>query len=206
MSDLQCACTLLVARHGQAEYETDALTDAGGSLTLTGRKQALELAESLRGRRVAYVYTSPFARAVQTAEIVAGALGVGVRVREGLQELTVGAFEGQPEDVAYGPFMEAFRAWEGGDLAATYDGGESAERVVARVREVLESVVDLHRGETVLAIGHGGSMCLALPRLVSNLPDNHASSLRIANAAVVEMLADADDWRCVSWPEETGEA
>ncbi len=206
MSDLQCACTLLVARHGQAEYETATLTDAGGSLTLTGRKQASELAESLRGRRVAYVYTSPLARAVQTAEIVAGALGVGVRVREGLQELTVGAFEGQPEDIGFGPFMQAFQAWAGGDLAVTYDGGESAEQVVARMREVLETIVDLHRGETVLVIGHGGSMCLALPRLVSNLPDNHASSLRIANAAIVEMLADADDWRCVSWPDEVDEA
>ncbi|MDN5851634.1 MAG: histidine phosphatase family protein [Actinomycetia bacterium] len=199
MSDLQCAATLLVARHGQAEYETKTLTDAGGSLTLTGRKQALELAESLRGRRVAYVYTSPLARAVQTAEIVAGALGVGVRVREGLQELTVGAFEGHPEEV--GPFAAAFQAWESGDVTATYDGGQSAEQVVGRVRDVLESIVDLHRGETVLVISHGGVMCLALPRLVSNLADNHAASLQIANAAAVEILADADDWRCERWPE-----
>ena len=199
MSDLQCAATLLVARHGQAEYETKTLTDAGGSLTPLGRKQALELAESLRGRRVAYVYTSPLARAVQTAEIVAAALGAGVGVREGLQELTVGAFEGYPEGV--GPFIEAFQAWEKGDLTATYDGGESAEQVVGRVREVLEAIVDLHRGESVLVISHGGAICLALPRLVSNLPDNHAASLQIANATTVELSVDADDWRCVRWPE-----
>lgn len=199
MSDLQCAATLLVARHGEAEYETDKLTDAGGSLTLAGRKQALDLAESLRGRRVAYIYTSPLARAVQTAEIVAGVLGAGVRVREGLQELTVGAYEGQPEQM--GPFLEAFQAWARGDLAATYDGGESAEQVVTRMLDVLESIVDLHRGETVLVISHGGVMSVALPRLASNLSDNHASDLRIANAATVELLADADDWRCERWPE-----
>jgi len=199
MSDLQCAATLLVARHGEAEYETTMLTDAGGSLTPTGRKQSLELAETLRSRRVAYVYTSPLARAVQTAEIVAGVLGVGVRVREGLQELTVGALEGQPEGI--GPFADTFAAWERGDLTATYDGGESAEHVIARVREVLDSIVDLHRGETVLVVSHGGSMCIALPRLVSNLADTHASSLQIANVAPVEILADADDWRCEHWPE-----
>lgn len=199
MSDLQCACTLLVTRHGAAEYETDTLTDAGGSLTLLGRQQALDLAEPLRGRRVAYVYTSSLARAVQTAEIVAGALGVGVRVREGLQELTVGAFEGQLDDMA--PFAETFRAWGSGDLTATYDGGESAERVIDRMRTTLESIVDLHRGETVVVISHGGVMRVALPRFVSNLPDNHAASLEIANGASVELLADADDWRCVRWPE-----
>ncbi|UYM05957.1 histidine phosphatase family protein [Solicola gregarius] len=200
MSDLQCASTLLIARHGEAEYETDRLTDAGGSLSLRGREQARELGTSLRGRRIAYVYCSPLARAVQSAEIAAGVLGVGVRVREGLQELTVGAYEGQPEDLSL--FRETFEAWGAGDLSATYDGGESAERVVARVRGALESIVDLHRGETVLVVSHGGVMGLVLPRLVSNLPDAHAHGRVIPNGAVAELLADADDWRCERWPDQ----
>ena len=89
MTDLQCAAQILVARHGEADYETELLTDDGGSLTALGRKQSVELAESLAGERIAHVYVSSKSRAVQTGEIIAARLGVGVTVREALQELSV---------------------------------------------------------------------------------------------------------------------
>ena len=69
--------------------------DAGGSLTALGRSQAAGLADSLAGERIAHVYASSMSRAVQTAEIVAARLGVGVTVREGLREFSVGSFAGQ---------------------------------------------------------------------------------------------------------------
>jgi probable phosphoglycerate mutase len=81
MSDLQCAATLLLA--GQAEAEEG----ARGRLTDRGRRQARALGEGLRDRRVAMVYTGPVPRAMQTAEIAAAVLGVGVRVRSGLRGL-----------------------------------------------------------------------------------------------------------------------
>jgi hypothetical protein len=51
MSSLQCAARLFVARHGEAEYETEFCSDHGGSLTALGRRQARELADRLRGDR-----------------------------------------------------------------------------------------------------------------------------------------------------------
>jgi broad specificity phosphatase PhoE len=86
MSDLHCPATVLVARHGEAEHESELLSDAGGSLTATGRAQSRELADCLADRNVALVYTSPLSPAVQTAEIVAGRLGCSVRVREAFVE------------------------------------------------------------------------------------------------------------------------
>ncbi|PVG82689.1 hypothetical protein DDE18_09990 [Nocardioides gansuensis] len=85
MSDLQCAATLLLARHGEAEYESSHGADEGGSLTARGREQARALAIELAGARVAHLWTSTLARAVQTGEIVAAALGVGVTTRSGLR-------------------------------------------------------------------------------------------------------------------------
>ncbi len=43
MSDLFCAATVIVARHGDAEYDTDLASDDGGSLTLRGRDQCRQL-------------------------------------------------------------------------------------------------------------------------------------------------------------------
>src|SRR4051794_537580 len=97
MSDLFCAATVIVARHGEAEYERPGVaSDAGGSLTQLGRDQARRLGESLRDKRIAAVWCSDMARAVQTAEIAAGVLGVPVRVRAGLREFAVGRLAGHP--------------------------------------------------------------------------------------------------------------
>ncbi|MGA9346720.1 MAG: histidine phosphatase family protein, partial [Nocardioidaceae bacterium] len=128
MSDLFCPATVIVARHGEAEYDSDHVSDDGGSLTVAGRSQAMELAESLRGRRVAAVWCSDMARSVQTAEIVAGVLSVPVRVRPGLREFSVGGLAGLPDGW---PALDAvFARWMAGDLAACCPGAESGVDVV----------------------------------------------------------------------------
>jgi broad specificity phosphatase PhoE len=76
VSDLQCAATLLLARHAETEHESPA-----------GREHALALGRSLVDRRLAVIYCSALARAVQTAEIVAEVTGAGVVVREDLREV-----------------------------------------------------------------------------------------------------------------------
>lgn len=197
MSDLQCAARVFVARHGDALYESELLSDAGGWLSPLGREQARGLAGSLAGERIARVWTSDLARAVQTGEIVAGTLGVDVVVRAGLREFGVGdaaGTTGEPD-----PFAETFAAWLDGDLSARIPGGESGVEVVARYREVLDEVADAHRGESVLVVSHGGVMCLALAVLADNLSPGHARELPMPHAGVVALEGDADGWVARSW-------
>ena len=49
MSSLHCPARIFVARHGEAEYETDLCTDDGGSLTALGRRQARDLGRAPPG-------------------------------------------------------------------------------------------------------------------------------------------------------------
>lgn len=56
------------------------------ALTADGRAQALAAADGLRRESVARIVTSPYWRALQTAEIVAGALGVPVEVEPLIRE------------------------------------------------------------------------------------------------------------------------
>ena len=132
MSHLQCAARVLVARHGEAGYETEALSDHGGTLTARGQEQSRALGSSLVERRIARVWSSPLARAVQTAEIAAAALGCDVTVREGLRELSVGAYVGGP--VEPDPLRPTFDRWLAGDLMARIDGAESGAEIVDRFR------------------------------------------------------------------------
>ncbi|MGZ4470512.1 MAG: histidine phosphatase family protein [Nocardioidaceae bacterium] len=196
MSDLHCAATLLLARHGEAEYESALLSDAGGSLTLRGRDQSAALAEQLRDARVAAVYCSDLARAVQTAEIVAARLGVGVRVRAGLREWSVGAFAGR--EPAPGLFDPTLDAWAAGDLEARLPGAESSAEILDRVRGALEAIVDEHRGETVLVVGHGGVLPFVVPHLAGRPPGPGGRSF--PHCGVAEVTADADGWLLKRWP------
>jgi probable phosphoglycerate mutase len=197
MGDLQCAARVFVARHGEAVYESELLSDAGGWLSPLGRDQARALAESMAGERIARVWTSDMARAVQTGEIVAARLGVDVMVRTGLREFGVGHAAGTNGDPD--PFAETFSAWLDGDLTARIPGAESGAEVVERYEAVLDEIADQHRGEAVLVISHGGVMCTALSALARNLALSHSRGLPLPNCGVVAVEADADGWIARSW-------
>ena len=190
MSDLQCAARIILARHGEAEYEQDLSGVEGGSLTTRGRAQARRLGEELRGERVAAVVSSSLSRAVQTGELAAAVLGVEMSVREGLQEVGVGAMHGRPFDPAVAE--PVVTAWRRGDLTASMPGGgETGTEACARVLPVLESVADTFRGETVLVISHGGVVQALLGRFS---PDPHGTGdLRNCEHFLFEV--DGDGWR-----------
>jgi 2,3-bisphosphoglycerate-dependent phosphoglycerate mutase len=189
VTDLQCPARVFLARHGEAEYETELFMDHGGSLTARGRAQARQLGERLHTERMARVYSSTVSRAVQTAELAAGVLGVDVSVREGLMELALGDHRGQPAGT--GVFDPVVRAWTEGDVEARAPGSESAVEIAARVGTVLDSIADQHRGESVLVVTHGGAIVATLVVLAQArdlAPD-------VANGAAVLIERDADGWR-----------
>lgn len=203
MTDLQCPARVFVARHGEAAYESPLLSDAGGWLTPLGRQQARSLAESLTGERIARVWTSDMARAVQTGEIVASVLGVDVLVRTGLREFGVGDAAGAGTDGTDGadgdPFAATFDSWLRGELGARIPGAESGDEVIERFGSVLAEVADDHRGESVLVISHGGVMCMALPLLTVNLEPGHARELPMPHCGMVALELDSEGWVARSW-------
>lgn len=201
MSDLQCPARIFVARHGEAEYESDLLHDLGGSLTRRGREQSRALAESLAGERIAQIWSSPLSRAVQTAEIVAARLGVDVVVREDLRELSVGDHAGRPAEPD--PLAATFRAWMAGALDARIEGGETGAELVARVGGVLGEVADRTRGEATLVVSHGGAICAAVPVLARNLEPRFPEANALGNCAVVALEADDAGWVARSWAGRT---
>ena len=198
MSDLFCAARIIYARHARAEYVETWFSDEGGSLTREGRAQAAALAHSLTGQRISHIWSSDTARAVQTAEIVAAALGLGVTTRKGLREIGIGSLMGAPFDE--GRLVKVTDRWEEGDLDVAFPGGESGHDVVRRYRAALEEIADLHRGETVLVIGHESVACAALPEIATGVPRPRPAETReLRNGERVELEVDADGWVIRRW-------
>ena len=87
--DLPGRVALCLLRHAHAaDRDTWLRSDDERPLTERGRRQAEDLGNHLAGMRFApdAILTSPLVRARETAEIVAGLLGVGVRLEARLGE------------------------------------------------------------------------------------------------------------------------
>jgi len=136
--------TILLARHGETEWNRRELFQghADPPLNDRGRRQALELAESLDGEPLDAVYASDLRRASETAEVVGRELGLGVELDAGLREIDVGSWQGLTREEI------GDRPWDG----ETYD--HHRERVLG----ALHRIEVRHPGGRVLVVSHGGSL------------------------------------------------
>ncbi len=197
MSDLYCPATLVVTRHAKAAFVEDWFSDEGGSLTSEGRAQARALADSLEGRRVASIYSSDLSRAVQTAEIAAARLGVAVTACKSLREVSIGTLVNGAFDVSR---IDAVTdEWYAGSLDVRFPDGESGTEVVERHRAQFEEIADLHRGETVLVVGHQTALGIVVPLLARDVSPAWAREHELANGESIELDRDADGWVLRRW-------
>src|SRR5579864_7883681 len=87
---------LLLARHGETDWNREHRWQgrADPPLNARGREQAAALAASLAQVPLGAIYSSDLARALETAELVGGALGVAVTSEPALREIDVGEWSG----------------------------------------------------------------------------------------------------------------
>lgn len=156
---------LVLIRHGQSTANASGVWQGQLDYPLSplGREQAAEAGESLKGEVISAVYASPLSRALETARIIARESGYGGRVVEveGLQERHGGVLQGKTwaEQEAENPaFAEKFLSIPE-EERWTLVGAETDEQIIARFRQAVGYILGRHsRGETVLAVSHGGVM------------------------------------------------
>jgi probable phosphoglycerate mutase len=186
---------ILLARHGETEW--NALGKLQGHtdvpLNEAGRAQARALAAQLADAGIAAVVTSDLARARETAEIVAAALGLGApTIEPALRERRFGVFEGLTRDECIARYPEAWRAWQ--ERTGEPPGAEPRSLAAARMAEALARIVAAAAAAAspaagpaagpVLAVTHGGLMRLWLTDVLGEpVPP-------IANAAIYAVEHD----------------
>jgi alpha-ribazole phosphatase/probable phosphoglycerate mutase len=117
-----------------------------GRLSERGRRLAAELGARRRDDRVAAVFTSDLARAVETAEIAFVGSGIPIHVDARLRECNYGTMNGMP--VAQ---LEAERPRR---IDVPFPEGESFRQAAERVCRFLDDLARSWDGTRVVVIGH----------------------------------------------------
>ena len=161
---------LLLARHGSvSDTHAGFLGSTDLPLSPRGRQEAEALAQTLRGRRVDRMVSSPMKRALETAETIASALGLRVEIDRDLREIDFGEWEGKSFHEICSDNREAVERWAEFALDFAPPGGESIGAFLGRVRNALCRLTG-DPNNSVLAVAHGGVVRHALCQVLGLSP------------------------------------
>jgi len=188
---------LILVRHGEAHAGfTGPIAGPVGcrGLTPLGRNQAEALRDHLAatGRVQADVLmASLLPRAIETAEIIAPALGVELSIRDcDLCEVHTGEADG----VDWAVWNERSAPF---DMEAEPDrifapGGDSWNSFHDRVRRTLDRLAQQHVGQTVVAACHAGVIMASIRVLLGIADPATSAHLRPSNTGLTEWEFDED--------------
>jgi alpha-ribazole phosphatase/probable phosphoglycerate mutase len=152
-------------------FETHSLTEDNergiatgwlpGKLSARGRVLARELGDRRMHDRIAAVFTSDLARAVETATIAFGGTGVTILPDPRLRECDYGDLNGCP--------FERLLGTRTAHINTPYPDGQSFNDVVEDVGQFLAELAAAWDGKRVLVIGHSATRW-ALDKLLRGVP------------------------------------
>lgn len=160
-----------LVRHGESVYNVESRVQGQADVPLSdlGRCQAEALAGWTRGLpadvTIDEIWSSPLARARETATAIAAALGLPLLIEEGLAELHAGIFQGHLWADLEAAFPDEVARWRSGDADYAIPGGESRAGLAARGRASLEKLAQ-RPARHMIVVAHGGVLTAALGSLL----------------------------------------
>jgi probable phosphoglycerate mutase len=176
---------LYLIRHGSTAWNRDGRMQgwADPGLDAQGRQQVQALARRLYSESFEAFYSSPQARARETAEAVAAGHNMQVVYDDRLRERNLGEWTGLTfEEARVRNPEQAVDDWR----IPGPPGGESQAQLMARVSAVLDEVAARHPEGTVGVFSHGGALSAYLEHLLG-IPAGRAVSFSFHNTAIARI-------------------
>jgi broad specificity phosphatase PhoE len=189
-----CHTLLSTVRHGLTELNRD--KRVGGRydapLIEEGRRQAWEANEAFDGTPFDVVISSPLARALETAQIIAGVSREDIVVEEGCTERSFGEMEElTPTQVRERLPQVRYVRIGHVDYSLNPPGGETFEQLHDRARRFLERTLELHSGKKILLFGHENFL-QQLHGVIRSLGPLESLERTILNCELNQFCLDAD--------------
>jgi broad specificity phosphatase PhoE len=182
--------TVLLVRHASHDLLGKAL--AGRTLAVSlndkGKAEAQGLAQSLSNAGIAAIYTSPRARALETAAPLAAKLALTPRPNPSIDEIDFGLWTGRTfaelESDAEWP------VWNSRRSVARVPSGEAFLDVQRRVVRGIAVLREEHAGEVIALFSHGDVIKAALAHFM-HISLDHLETFDIAPASVSVVALEA---------------
>lgn len=148
---------LLLVRHGQSSWNAEGRWQgqADPPLSALGEKQARDATKRLAGVGFVSVVASDLVRARRTAEILAEALGLDLRLDAGLREIDIGHWTGLTRAEIEASWPGALADWAAG-RSESPPGGESRAHLAHRARSTIGRLAAAaSAGDRLLVVSHG---------------------------------------------------
>ncbi len=186
---------LYIIRHGQTDWNVEGKIQGRQDIPLNdmGRRQARALADGMKSRPVAAVYSSPQKRAMETAEAIAGPLGLTVKAVPQLMEIGYGDWEGRSAEDILTTDRELYESWWQHPATVAPPGGETLNQVDERCRQAWDMIRSGMKGDTAV-VAHGGTLAHFIVHLLEGQPE--AKEIVVSNASITTMDYDPESGAC----------
>lgn len=204
-ADLTDPTVLLLVRHGRTELTEQRRISGGGgpdpALSPLGQGDAERVAALLAALAgpdvvlpdvgpVQSVVSSPMLRTRQTAEAVAGRLGLPVTVDPDWLEIGFGAWDGLTYAEVAQQWPAELAAWQGSVTAAP-PGGESLADHANRIKAARERLVAANPGRVVVVVAHVTPIrCVVADALDAGPPAYWRARISPASVTAIRYWAD----------------
>lgn len=193
---------LLLIRHGQTPSNVLGALDTlvpGPGLTALGRQQAAAIPAALADENIGALFASVQVRAQLTAAPLAATLGLPVRVREGLREISAGDLEMKTDAASIQIYHEVAFGWAAGDVERRMPGGDTGVETFGRFDDAIAEAAASGHG-TVACVAHGQIIRSWTAVRALNLDADTASRHMLHNTGVVTLEGTPESgWTMLSW-------
>jgi len=191
-------------RHGETNWNAERRMQGHIDIPLNanGISQAERLANALIRVKHSFdvIYSSDLERALHTANAVARALSLDVQVTPRLRERNVGKLQGLLLAEAPVLLPEIWQRHIARELDHDLGGGESIRTFHQRMQDILELFLNEHRGQSVLAVSHGGSLDM-IYRIVTQQALDAERVAVVPNTSLNWITHDGSTWSVECWAD-----
>lgn len=186
---------LIIVRHGEVAgnvAEKKAFVGWGDiPLTERGLRQAQAVGEYLQNETIDAVYSSDLQRARITAENIAAPHNLTVQADPDLREVNYGDWEGLSEAELLERYSEQWQARQGDPWNVAAVGGENHAQMWARFSPKWNALLERHKGQTAVLVGHNGLIRILLCHLLG-APFANFKRIHVNNCGITRVQIEAN--------------
>lgn len=203
---------LYLVRHGQSAVQSLGVHQSiDVTLSKMGRDQAKLVASRLKNKEINVIFSSPFPRAKETADIIAQVLDKKVVIRDELKEAIwpseiIGLHHSAPESEKIRSELEK----NAHDPDFKYSDEESFNELVKRSKRFLDHLIRKYKDKNVLCVSHGFIQKITVGIIVfeeefsSNIYNKFKRNSWMENTGITEVEhTDENGWTLHTWNDKT---